>query len=386
MPAENTLSRKSRCPCGSGARYKHCHGRFDWMGIANYLSVPIAVLEKFEQTQAREQSFRTTHKIQPAKTVEHNGRRLVAVGDELFERDADEAGMFTDFLLDYPSLMVGEDWLHSEMKKPENQAHPLATWKIKTLKQLSQATHIGGGRIATIPSNAAMSWMQLAYDLYLIRNNADLQRGILNRLKRSDNNFQGARFELAVVAIMICAGFSVAYSAEDDPSKTHPEFIAFNEAGLALAVEAKSRSRDGVLGYTQKGWKGRGSNWRHSISGDALAKAGVKSYMAPAVVFIEPNVPVSTFDSLAEVEKLVRQEVASYEASHEAEVSFGAAFYINDPSYHDLDAQPRGLTLRAWCIPVAITNTATKPDPRIYKLISEGFARRCSIPQTYPTA
>ncbi len=113
--------------------------------------------------------------------------------------------------------------------------------------------------------------MHLAYDLYALDHNADLQERLLARL-RNHEGFTGARYEAYVAAIFIRAGFDIVFENEQDGSTTHCEFTATHRwTGRQFSVEAKRR-------------EGRRLRIGHLFN-DALSKQASHS----RVIFIDVN-------------------------------------------------------------------------------------------------
>ena len=94
-------------------------------------------------------------------------------------------------------------------------------------------------------------YLGVAYGLYLLDHNVELQARLIDRLK-NPGNFQGAYYELVVASILIRAGFELMLEDETDPSAKHCEFAAVSKiTGRRYWVEAKMRSVIGLLGRTQ---------------------------------------------------------------------------------------------------------------------------------------
>ena len=93
-------------------------------------------------------------------------------------------------------------------------------------------------------------YLGLAYSLYLLHHNVELQTRLLKRLKNI-GQFQGAYYELIVANTLIRAGFKLALEDETDGNNKHCEFAAISEkTGKRYWVEAKMRSVVGFLGRT----------------------------------------------------------------------------------------------------------------------------------------
>jgi hypothetical protein len=217
--------------------------------------------------------------------------------------------------------------------------------------------------------------------LYLIKHNAKLQARILERLRHADQ-FQGARFELCVTASMVVAGFEINYEDESDRIRKHAEFVAKHPSGLAVAVEAKSRHRDGVLGFKSTGAKVTDKVAAEGILRDALAKEP----RLPYFIFVEVNLPPlkepigegnAWFKELADtVDNLVREwERGTFPAT--------AIFFCNDPSHYRLDAQLENQQYWCYGIPIEKPKHAL-PDVRIIEEIGRAIMQRCNIPNEFP--
>lgn len=177
---------------------------------------------------------------------EDDGCRIVAVGKTI--KWSQKWKTLHDFLCDYIKITIGPDWGNAELKKPFDQRHPVIQWyysvcdlQRRTIKEQGKVY----GAIATGPVRAYLS---LAYDLYTLEHNSLLQKKMVQRLKVREQ-FQGARYEIAVAATFIRAGFDVDLEDETDSTTSHCEFSATHRStGARFSVEAKSRGRPGVLG------------------------------------------------------------------------------------------------------------------------------------------
>lgn len=90
-------------------------------------------------------------------------------------------------------------------------------------------------------TGAVAAYMHLAYDLYALDHNAELQENLLARLRNHDQ-FTGVRYELHVAAVFVRAGFDIEFEDESDGNTTHCEFTAtYKRTGKRFSVEAKRR-------------------------------------------------------------------------------------------------------------------------------------------------
>ena len=110
------IGRNERCPCGSGKKYKRCHGSPD--GRTGH------VMAGFDKARARADAERVQRERQqglgkPIISVDFNGRRLVAVKNRLLH--SRHWLTFQDFLLDYIKVAIGSEWGNAEIAKPFEQ-------------------------------------------------------------------------------------------------------------------------------------------------------------------------------------------------------------------------------------------------------------------------
>lgn len=209
------VGRNERCPCGSGKKYKRCHGQaqpaMSAPTIDQVMQRGRLMLDRIkaqEKQREQQQGFG-----RPFISIVHNGKRFVAVGRKLMY--SDKWKTVHDFLGHYLPGVLGPEWGNAELAKPIEERHPIARW-YHYVCLLQQATIKEAGKIHGATMNGATeAWLQLAYDLYSLEHNAELQQKLLNRIKHPEM-FQGARYETFVAATMIRAGFDIAFEDEDD--------------------------------------------------------------------------------------------------------------------------------------------------------------------------
>jgi hypothetical protein len=148
---------------------------------------------------------------------------------------------FHDFLCSYIKTAIGPEWGTVEIAKPLEQRHPILVWYHKLCEY--QLTFLNTpGKVQTAGMTGAVAaYMWLAYDLYALDHNVELQEKLLSRLRNHDK-FTGARYEVYVAAILIRAGFEIEFEDEADGETTHCEFTAtYKRTGKRFSVEAKRR-------------------------------------------------------------------------------------------------------------------------------------------------
>ena len=240
------IGRNDPCPCGSGRKFKLCHGRpqFELPNLVASANLEKQIIaegrRQFERHKARELQRQKQQGLgRPIISMEHKGYRYVAVGNRVHYG---KWKSFADFLTNYIKVTLGSEWGNAEIAKPLEERHPLMQWYDKICRL--QAVHAKQpGTLYSMPVTGAVSaYNRLAYNLYLIAHNSkDIQTRLIARLKNKDN-FQGAFFETQVAAWLINAGFELEYEDESDRKSKHCEFTAtYMPTGEKYSVEAKSR-------------------------------------------------------------------------------------------------------------------------------------------------
>lgn len=283
------VGRNQLCPCGSGRRHKHCHGRLDaCTGIETAhqgFFVPDEVLGALRASKLEQKRLSQEHgDIRETISAEVNGTRFVAAGKSVHFGPGWRT--FHDFLNSYLAGLLGKEWGDRQVLLPLAEQHPIVQWHtLSALAMQGAQTDDRGLYVSTI--GAANAWLRLGYDLYLLEHNAELQKRLIRRL-REPASFQGARFEAAVAAMMLTSGYDLVFSDEKGPGK-HPEFIATPRAGSEmLAVEAKSRHRPGILGFDPLSPAAAPESYGVER---LLLDAVEKDPRQPLLVFVELNVP-----------------------------------------------------------------------------------------------
>jgi len=261
------VGRNHPCPCGSGKKYKRCHGSPERQeNFPRQMREAMTRAEALHVQRERQQGLG-----KPIISAEAFGHRFVAVKNRLLH--SQKWRTFHDFLGDYIKTAMGSDWGNTELAKPLEQRHPILVWYYHVCMHQQRFVK-EPGKVHSAPiTGAVAAYMHLAYDLYALDHNAKLQEKLINRL-RDRGNFAGARYEVFVAATLIRAGFEIEFENEDDRSRTHCEFTAtFTRTGTRFSVEAKHRA---------------GNKFR---LGRQLNRALAKQADHPRIVFIDINVP-----------------------------------------------------------------------------------------------
>jgi len=244
------IGRNERCPCGSGLKYKQCHASRDGPP-AGKAAMPNNLQHVLEQVHARERVRQTQQGLgRPIIAFKSADHQIVAVRDRVYF--SDKWKTFPDFLAAYMKQKLGAEWGNAEIAKPFLERHPLMRWYDAYCKY-QQATIKTPGEVCTANVTGIVAcYLGLAYSLYLLDHNVEIQERLLDRLKHPAN-FQGAFYELFVANVLIRAGFQLTLENEGDRTSKHCEFAAVSrETGKRYWVEAKMASVVGVLGKTPR--------------------------------------------------------------------------------------------------------------------------------------
>ena len=142
---------------------------------------------------------------------------------------------------------LGEECIAEQEARPEEERHFVRRAYSKAMEWTHTMEVQEDGLLAGEPNG----WMQylasLALDVTLLIQAAELPESLVRRLRNHDQ-YQGARYEVAVAAIFAKLGCRIDFIVDEEHSEKHPEFIATHDpTGVRIAVEAKSRHRPGVI-------------------------------------------------------------------------------------------------------------------------------------------
>jgi len=317
----NKIGRNDPCPCGSGKKYKKCHGGIDSQPQQGYAvtlnsqnqgppgltirklalgEITPEVLRKITPQARQDRAYTSQfgHVRQPI-TAEFQGFRFVAAGNQLLYQPSDRAQFFTDILMNFVPIMFGKAWFDGEVAKPIGSRHPVMESRVKALTYIGKQPKNPDGSYHFQTTGPVISYLTFAYDLFVVKDNGRLDARLLERLKNC-NTFQGARHELFAEATCLRAGYTIEHEDETDGSTRHAEFTATHRiTGLKISVEAKSKHRPGVLG--QPGTVE--ADGQHNLKiGHLLNDAIHKNAQHPLAVFLDLNLPWNTAERLLGME------------------------------------------------------------------------------------
>jgi hypothetical protein len=175
--------------------------------------------------------------------------QFVAVGNKLYHSPIWKT--FPDFLADYIKNILDSTWGNSELAKPFAERHTVIQWYDAFCRYQQATIKTPGAATESVVTGVVACYLGLAYGLYLLAHNVELQERLIARLKVPDQ-FQGAYYEVIVASILIRAGFELALEDETDGTTKHCEYSARSRrTGKKFWVEAKMRSVAGLLGKTE---------------------------------------------------------------------------------------------------------------------------------------
>jgi hypothetical protein len=240
------IGRNQPCPCGSGRKYKRCCGS----PLKSVKSRPVYSTAASERSKADEFIRQQQQGLgRPIIATKIKNQQIVVVGQTLYY--SEKWKTFPDFLSDYLKLIMGEEWWKAELVKPLQNRHAILQWNDECCRH-QRAYLQPSGEIKPIPMIWAIyCYLGIAYSLYLLKHNVELQDRLIRRLKNKEN-FQGAYYELIVANPLIRAGYDLMLEDETDRLTKHCEFAAVSKkSGKRYWVEAKMRAVVGILGKTE---------------------------------------------------------------------------------------------------------------------------------------
>lgn len=250
------VGRNDSCPCGSGIRYKHCHGSLEvepgLVGPPAY-GMPQALLDAKvrEQVEMMDRNAGRWGRGRLLQSLLVGNQRLVLVGSKLIAIPASQtiANFLDSFLLN----TLGGEWFEGEATKPEESRHPIAQWHqmIWSLvsKQGPSDLPQSDEQLVSVDAKGPIeAYLRLAWDvLYLHLNGATPEAEVnelLRRLRRRES-FVSARQEINAGAMFIRAGATIVWEKEKGRGPSHGEFIAtFPDVGKSYSVECRMRQPD----------------------------------------------------------------------------------------------------------------------------------------------
>lgn len=257
------IRRNDPCPCGSKnastgkpIKYKKCC-------LNNPQSPPDPAVmagikaELDRQSEARRMILRTKGIFIdfPAPTANED-KAFWALGSRVYYHPKRDI-TFHEALFFVLSLELGREWIEYQETLPLQERHFILKCHNAYVDfrkhNTSEYNLAGENRWSAVPDGLTKSLLALAFDVScIIHVHGHLPKGMVERLKQTDSNYQGVRYEIAVAAIFARMGCELEFLDEKfDGMKQipgHCEFFATEpETQTVIAVEAKSKVRKGIL-------------------------------------------------------------------------------------------------------------------------------------------
>jgi SEC-C motif len=378
--------RNDPCTCGSGKKYKKCHGRTPQDSpLVTDNPLERRVLEAVRLISGSNESkppdaeyIKKFGYTRPLAAVDILGRKFVPIGNGFMWGPSRELKFFTDVLLSYVPLLFGREWCMGELAKPPGQRHPVIQWQDKAITIMGKQPRLADGSYRAPSSGQIAAYMTFAYDLYVVDRNLTLDERFLERLKNS-GQFQGARHELFAEATCLRAGFKIKREDETDGSSRHAEFTATHEVtGEQISVEAKSKHRQGVLGRPGVRESDHQLNLR---IGKLLNDAAAKDTKYPLVVFLDLNMPVESARRLLtgpEAPQFLTRPLERMAEEHGGRDPINLLILTNQPQ-HYADDEERGQHEHMVYV---FSDLPMKPVNR--DVLTQAVKLRAKVPQEWP--
>lgn len=334
------IRRNAPCPCGSGHKFKHCCGatcdaqrrKPKRVQIADF---PEEAQKAFLKAQLKmDEERRNFGHVPPLVSFEMNGYRVIFIGTTLKWNKNWKTP--PDFLTDYLKEKLSGEWGNAEIAKPYEDRHPIVQWyqDLCDWQQEHSKERDAHGLFSGIATGSVKAYFSIAYDLYALEHLSVLHPTMLTRIKNADQ-FQGARYELYVIATLLRAGFEVELEDEHDGSRTHTELTAFQKGSdRKFSVEAKTCARPGLMG---KGGERQKPDEAEANIYRQLQRGLLKDAEDERIIFIDVNMPPDdkeVFDK--EWFKTAVKTIRKVEEDQSADNPYPPAFIVltNNPNHY----------------------------------------------------
>jgi hypothetical protein len=293
------IEKNEPCPCGnkkpdgSSIKFKRCcylkgiiyYEDFEW------LKNSLLTKKNLFQNSSNSELLVGTPIIQ----TKLRSARGILVGSGYYIRNSTET--FQEFLVHQLKHGLGWQWGAVESQKTLNKRHVYFRWLQSYANFVRGKTtdkyRLGQNLYSSNANGDALMLLNFAYDIFTLRNSRQLPKNKIKELRKWDK-FQGTRYEIAVAAVFVRAGFSLQWLDDRVSTTQHSEFIAtHNLSGEKIAVEVKSRHRPGTYHFP-------GSKQTESIKTGALRKLNEALKQIPdeqsSMIFIDLNIPMESYN------------------------------------------------------------------------------------------
>jgi hypothetical protein len=333
------IGRNDRCPCGSGKKYKRCCVSPANQQTAARKMSDVELSAGLADSMNRMNAAEIIRKQQqglgkPIISTEFKGNLMIAVGNRVYA--VPKGKTFPDFLVGYLPSIMGQEWFLTELKATKNR-HPIIEWHVSFCEHQKKHSSLSE-KISSMPETGlTVCYLGLAYSLYLLQHNVELQERFISRLK-DRNNFQGAYYELILANSFIRCGFDLALEDETDDEQKHCEFSATSKStGKKYWIEAKARAVEGVLCKTKQ--NGTPSKDATSSLSVHISKAFKKPAADERLIFADVNDPSNSLETPEWVDRAERKLRAKEYNRKSEEIAY--VFVTNMNFHHHLNSGVR---------------------------------------------
>lgn len=353
---------------------------------------PFDIAQIRAQWQARERVRQTQQGFgRPIISAKVGDQQVVAVGNKIHASSTWKT--FPDFLSDYLKQKLDPAWGNAEIAKPLGQRHPIMQWYDHVCRLQRQSIKTPGVPSSMPVTGVLACYYGLAYGLYLLDHNVELQDRLIARLK-NPGNFQGAYYEVIVARALIFAGFELTLEDETDNRAKHCEFAAVSKkTGEKYWIEAKMRGVAGLLARTAA--DGATSNNPLSSLIPQLNAAFTKPAADKRMIFIDLNADMSpdvSDDQRPDFVTKVNRRIERYEKNELPEGEAAYLFVTNMTFHREPDALAQMVAIP---IGLGITDFNRSGHFRLYDVylrdrkhadahrVAEGLSSILSLPMTF---
>lgn len=202
--------RNSRCPCGSGKKYKRCHGSVMATNGTEFFDTAVGhrIVEKAAQMMNPPPSRMVSR---PQMQTAAFGQKLRSVRNGIHFRPLEET--FHDFQLNLLFWTLGKKWFDKQILKPAENRHIVLKWRDERNEMLGRYRDPAAppNQPVSAPLTGNMKALAVfADDIYQLQHALKTPRKIIERL-RNMREFQGARYEILVASLFARCGFDIEF-------------------------------------------------------------------------------------------------------------------------------------------------------------------------------
>lgn len=177
-----TIGRNQPCPCGSGKKYKKCHGAFA-AAPDPFMPSPEKMKHMLERLEAQQRIRETQQGLgRPIISAKFRGQQRVGVRNKLYH--SSKWKTFADFLSDYMNEILDPAWGNAEIAKPFAKRHVIIQWYDAVCRFQQKMIKVPGDVYASNMSGVVVCYLGLAYNLYLLNHNVELQKRLIAEVER----------------------------------------------------------------------------------------------------------------------------------------------------------------------------------------------------------